>query len=157
MQGIIFQEVLGKRVLALEQLRNGLNLLGVADLLRLNSDLLKPLFVFDESSITHEQLVEKIKFDKVSKDEHGETHSWFLDFLRNCTKANLQNFMVFCTGSKFLPVNQTIKVKYSNSEGFVSSTCLYTLTTPASYESEEEFRNSFNTVLETGKMAFTSV
>ena len=52
LQAIMFHEIIGKRTSALNQLRDGLKVLGVLDVIESNPILCAPLFIYQHDSIT---------------------------------------------------------------------------------------------------------
>lgn len=158
MQSIIFHDVLGKRILALDQIKKGLTMLGVNELLENNIELFKPLFCFEKKMFTSDALLQKLKF--VNDDGNSEstnTHAYFLHFIKNASIQTLEKFCLYCTGSACLPFDNCIKITYNGNDGFVASTCLLTLQIPVTYSSKEHFAVALNSILTTEKAAFSTV
>ena len=130
---IIFHEVIAKRSAALDQLREGMRDLGVLDAISENPEIFLPLFVYSEENISFINVKGIIKFDASCS---ADTADHVIRCLTSMTKDSLENFVVFCTGSKFLP-NQPITIKSAEGEGIFASTCLYEVIIPTQIETFE--------------------
>ena len=64
MESVVYNDASGKRAGSLEQIRKGLKLMDVLDLLSGNHEILQLLFVYRESDITLDRFLENIEFDK---------------------------------------------------------------------------------------------
>eukprot|EP00794_Sanderia_malayensis_P004248 gene4248-4813_t len=155
MQSLIYHDVIGKRVAALEQMRKGLKMLGVLQVVQSNPQIFEPLFVFREKQITADTLQEKLSFPNLNTD-YQDAYNHFIRYLKNASSKELEMFVQFCTGSKMLPM-QRIKVLFGGNSGFFSSTCLLQITIPAGFKSYEEFSVAVHSVVCESKIALTSV
>lgn len=148
LQGIIFHEELEKRIPALNQIRKGLKLLGVGDMIENNVELFEELFCYKSENFTPESLLNKLAFNENQIQQQPSLHNFFLDFISNATKETLKKFCRYCTGSSCLPISKKIQISYEGCEGFVASTCSFTLDIPVAYKSREEFLVALESVIE---------
>ena len=148
LQAILFHDVVGKRLPSLLQLRKGLKLLGVLEVIEQNPDLLQPYFVYSEGLLCSKSLLEKLVFEESSKCLNQTTHEFFLRFIESASTATLEALLILCHGSKLLPITE-ITVSYSSTIGFAVSTCLLTLSIIA-FATYEEFVTGINIVLTWG-------
>eukprot|EP00794_Sanderia_malayensis_P002230 gene2230-2539_t len=155
-QGLVFHDVIGKRVAAFDQLRKGLKLLEVFEVMRENSSLFEPLFVYRDDQLTSALLIEKLRFQDVS-EESQVPYQYLRQYLQYATRTTLERFLVFCTGCKILPM-QPIRVVFSkHSDGIFASTCSLQLTLPSGFSSFGHFSTCFNSMIAECQKAFTSV
>ena len=127
-------DVLGKRKISYDQIRKGLKNLGVLDQLGKNPDLFSELFVTKEK-LTSEEVMKVLKFDNDVSEKNKE----FLNrFLQKCSESKLQEFLLFVTASKQLPLVSKIIVKEDNSNAIFGHTCVFTIVLP-SFSTYEDF------------------
>ena len=152
---MIYHEVIGKRLVALQQIRSGLKVFGFLDVLMKYPKILEPVFVYKEDYLTPSVLLSTFHYDE-SKEEYPSVHEFFVRFVNECTYADLEKLLIYCTGCKLLPLKH-IQVKYVKQDGLFSSTCLTHLKVPTGFESYENFKLCFNALLPNNGKAFTSV
>ena len=155
-QGIIFHDVLGKCIAGLDQIRKGLSVLGVRDVIEKNKELFKALFCYDQEQLCADALINRLEFDNEQIDTHKATHGFFTKFIKTADKKTLQSFCLYCTGCINLPFSASIKVKYEGDQGFYASTCLYVIRVPTTYSSYDQFHNAIKAVLCSGQSCFFS-
>ena len=78
MESVVYNDASGKRVGSLEQIRKGLKLMDVLDLLSANHEILQPLFVYSESDITLDGFLKKIESEKGNET----IRSFFIRYLQ---------------------------------------------------------------------------
>ena len=152
---LLFHEVIGKRTSALNQLRDGLKLLGVLDVIENNPKLCEPLFVYDESSLTPTTLKSILRFDNCP----DEVKQHVLQYVTTSSKKNLENFVKFVTGGSVLPTSISIKMSdHDKAEGIFASTCSKEIVLPTVLKDYSELSELLDSVLNPslGK-SFTSV
>ena len=155
MQAIVFHEVIGKRIPALEQIRKGLRLLGVLDVMSDYTDLLEPVFIYTGNQLTFTSIAEKLVYSD-SFDDHPRTRQFLERFLEEADQLLLEKFVIYCTGSKVLP-QRSITVTCDDGLAIVSSTCLFSLTLPRGLVEYGQFYAGLYSVLLRGSKAFTSI
>lgn len=158
MQQIIFNDVVAKRVAVLNQLRSGLKLMGLLDIITANPSLYESLFVYKKDYLTFETLMLHLDFDASAKVEFPETHELFVNYLREMNLEKMEVFLVFATGAKLLPTKK-IKVKYEEGlSGVGTSTCLLSIKIPVAIQDNDftEIINAALIALPNGK-SFTTV
>ena len=156
MQQMIFNDVIAKRVAVLNQLRNGLKLMGLLDMICRNRELFEPLFVYKKNSLSVEKLLTHIDFD-ITKDEFPVCHGFFLNFLKTLDIEKIEQFLIFATGCRLLPTNK-INVKFAKGlSGVGTSTCLLNITVPADIKTNEAFNEVMTAALTVSSKAFTTV
>ena len=145
MQSLVYHDAIGKRFVALEQIRKGMKLMGVLDVVSHNIDLFEPMFVYNEQQITPSLLLEKIVFPE--ETEESQTAQQYLTQYIEEAERNIQDeILVFCTGCKMLPF-QKISVYFKLGDGAAVSTCAYRLTLPLVYLNYGDFRVKIDCIL----------
>jgi len=157
MQGIIFNNVLGKRIPALDQIRKGLNLYGVRELLENNPSIFRSLFCYDATNLNAESILHRVEFVSDAVEKNKKTHTYFMNFIKCASQSILERFCIFCTGSKSLPLSAKLTVNIEGDKGFYASTCSFTIDIPIGYSCQRDFSESFNAVLNEEKSAFSVV
>ena len=150
-QSIIYHDVIGKRVPSLQQLRNGLKMLGVLELIINNPDIFEPLFVYREGHLNATSLKEKLEFDERNKMDNEDTHKFLMRYLEEATVDSLEDFLILCHGSKLLPITE-ITVSYGSTPGFAISTCLQQLSIPV-FKKYEDFVAGMNIMVASGSFS----
>ena len=153
-QNLIVYDVLGKRKISYDQIRKGLKNLGVLNQLERNPDLFSELFVTKEK-LTSEEVMKVLKFDNDVSEKNKE----FLNrFLQKCSESKLQEFLLFVTASKQLPLVSKITVKEDNSNALFGHTCVFTIVL-ASFSTYEDFEVALLSLLNssTSKKSFNCV
>jgi len=153
---IVF-DVLVKRKVALDQLRNGLSTLGVLEAIQKYPNVMVKYFVEDMGSLTAEKMLGRIEF--VNGNENNK--KTFENVLKSFNLQFLKKFLVFVTGGESLssiPGTQNIQVKLVNASSIFSSTCTFELMVPFSIFLDEDllktsleavftpYQSSFNTM-----------
>ena len=101
MQAIIFHEVIGKRIPALHQIRTGLKLFNVLQMIIDHEELFEPLFVYNEENIlSFSQIKAMLQFNFPDNQKIKE---FLLRYLEEASVEKMESFLKFCTGSTALP------------------------------------------------------
>ena len=120
LQQLILNEVILKRQHAIKALCRGLDHLNTTNLLQENSDLMKPVFLYDANRpLTPEILVRIVSTPKPVDERLRKVYDWFFQCLTdsNSRKATLEEILSFMTGlTKISPMGlkDTIKVQFLN-------------------------------------------
>ena len=95
-QGLIIDEVIGKRQAQIGSLRRGLGKFGILSLCQKEPEMCKPLFVQVEKELTYKDF-ENMMIKPVT-EEHEEVFRWFLTYLkaRENEKSGLRMQSVKC-------------------------------------------------------------
>lgn len=128
---------MAKRVGLLDQMRNGLKLYGLLDAMMEAPDLFEHFFVANATFINGEIVFTKLEFE--NDVEYSQSHEYFTEFVKSIENKMANDFFIFCTGCKFLP-RKMIQVKYGNFNGITTSTCLFQLSLPNSFQSKQHFQ-----------------
>ena len=138
MQNLIIHDVLVKRMMSLDHLRDGLKTNDVLDVMQRFPLICKPLLVFSIAldKLTTEKFLEKVSWDKVNEVERNV----FSKVVETLTEEELSNLLMFVTGSRDLSVLRSDKIglKTRNGiSGIFASTCTFELMLPkTSFNSE---------------------
>lgn len=148
MQSIVFNDCIGKRISSLEQMRKGLRLFGVLDIVANNEELFESLFVYKDSQLTMDLLMQQVTFEIEGEEDEKikNVKEKFTKYLEKADRKKLEEFLLYCTGSKLLPL-QKIRVKFAEGDGIVGSTCLMELTLPLALD--DNFAVAFDCLLNT--------
>ena len=117
-QSVVMYEVISKHKMALDQLRKGLNTLGVLDEMSKHPHLFESVFTFKPVELTPAIVKEYLKYPDELSDQAQETKMMMNRFVDQSSSARLMQLMQYCTGSKMMP-------SYIS-----SSTCTFTLLIP---------------------------
>ena len=102
-QNLIIHDVIGWRKIALDQLANGLEVLGFRDEMKQHIDHFEELFLGKEK-LTATNVLNTLSFqDKLNADEK-KTKQLLLWYLENSSNEQLKNFLVLSTGAPVIPV-----------------------------------------------------
>ena len=131
-QSVVMYEVISKRKMALDQLRKGLNTLGVLDETSKHPHLFESVFTFKPVELTPAIVKECLKYPDESSDQAQETKMMMNRFFDQSSSARLMQLMQYCTGSKMMPSvqNFAINVHFHSEDYISSSTCTFTLLIP---------------------------
>eukprot|EP00112_Aurelia_sp_Birch-Aquarium-sp1_P013576 Seg2884.1 transcript_id=Seg2884.1/GoldUCD/mRNA.D3Y31 product="G2/M phase-specific E3 ubiquitin-protein ligase" protein_id=Seg2884.1/GoldUCD/D3Y31 len=155
MQYIMLHDVIGKRVAALEQIRKGLQMLGSLDVMMKNPAIFESFFVYKETDLSADLLLEKLRFD-VFQDEVPKVKGFLLRYIEEACQIDLERLLVFVTGCKSLP-SKKIDVKVCDETGFFASTCMLQLKIPSGFENFSDFKDGLNVMIRNTGKAFTSI
>ena len=98
LQQLILNEVILKRQHAIKALCRGLDCLNITKLLQENSDLMKPVFLYDANRpLTPEILVRLVSTPKPAEERLGKVYDCFFQYLTDlsCRKATLEEILSF--------------------------------------------------------------
>lgn len=149
-QGMIIHDVISRPKIVLDQLGEGLAVLGFRAKMREYPEMFEELFVpSDKSRLTSTQLVDMLEFPAEICENDRIVANYLKQFLHNAEVEMLENFVFFATGSTSLPTFglAKIKIKFDNTPSIFASTCLLSLTLPNHFESEEAFSSSLKAVI----------
>ena len=125
-QSVVMYKVTSKRKMALDQLRKGLNTLGVLNEMSKHPHLFESVFTF--TPVTPAIVKECLKYPDELSDQAQETKMMMNRFVDQSSSARLMQLMQYCTGSKMMPSvqNFAINVHFHSDDYISSSTCTFT-------------------------------
>ena len=156
-QSMMIFDILAKRKASLDQIRAGLEILGVLGAISNNPDSMSRYFLFQEVDVKPENLLEKISYEDGTPEEKK---NMFEDVVKSFDGKMIEKFVVFVSGvnNMFkLFRDDKIKVKFSNTSSIFASTCDFLLVVPSSIDDsvllkaalasviDSKWRQSFNT------------
>ncbi len=158
-QGIIMYEVIAKRKVALDQLRDGLKILGILDEMQRFPQLFECAFIYKNVELTSEIVNDCLRYADALSEQEQNVKSMVTRFIEESSSIRLTEFLQYCTGSKSIPlvIGFQIKVKFHGEGYFHSSTCTFTLTLPHDVTSYGLLEAALNAVISTSGKLFTSV
>ena len=156
-QGILMYEITAKRKVALDQLRNGLKILGVLDEMQRYPQLFERAFTHNKPDLTSESVNDYLKFP-ADLTEQENVKCMMKRFIDESESDRLTQFMQYCTGSKSIPLvhNFQIQIKFESEGYFHSSTCTFTLTIPNNIVSYGLLETALNSVIANSGKIFTT-
>lgn len=158
-QSIIIHDAIGRPKIVLDQLREGLAILGFGAEMQKSPDIFQPLFVLhDHDPFKGSDVIRILKFPTMN-DEETTIKSYLLEFLTKAGNSDLKNFLIFATGAPVLPEFGLghIGIKFDSIESIFASTCLKEITFPKSFPDEETFFSSIIAVINTEARSFNCV
>ena len=159
-QGMIIHDVISRPKIVLDQLGEGLAVLGFRAKMRDYPEMFEELFVpSNESRLSATQLVDVLQFPTEMSEDDRTVENYLKQFLHKAEIEMLENFVFFVTGSTSLPTFGLgkIKVKFDNTPSIFASTCLLSLTLPNHFESEESFSLLLEAVIASARKSFNCV
>lgn len=127
-------DVLIRRKSSLDQLREGLQTLGVLDAIKSHPDEMRKFFVC-EKELSSDDVVATLEFVNGSNEEQLLTKRTIEEF----SVQELKQLLTFATGSPtlFALRNRKIKVKFVDGTAFATSTCFFLLAIPRNSVTDE--------------------
>ena len=159
-QGIIIHDVISRPKIVLDQLREGLSVLGFCDKMKEYPEMFEELFVpCSESHLSATQLIDMLQFPSDMSEDDKTVEMYLKQFLLNADIKTIENFIFFVTGSTSLRSFgiSKIKVKFDDTSSIFASTCLLSLTLPNHFENEESFTFLLKAVIGSAKKSFNCV
>lgn len=158
-QSEVMYKVISKCKMALDQLRKGLNTLGVLDEMSKHPHLFESVFTFKPVELTPAIVKECLKYPDELSDQAQETKMMMNRFVDQSSSARLMQLMLYCTGSKMMPFvqNFAINVHFHSEDHILSSTCTFTLLIPDHFHSYSLLELSLNSAFSSSGKSFTSV
>eukprot|EP00731_Ephydatia_muelleri_P014848 Em0008g568a len=135
-----------KCIAMMDQFRQGLNLLGVLDMVQMHPHIMKKFFVHHNRVLSCDALIDmfgqQITF---LSEEEEKSFCFFVQFLQECEAGTLvctlKDVLIFFTGSDSIPPFG--KVDFEASKLPQSSTCDYLLKIPTEHSDYESFKEFF--------------
>lgn len=139
----------------IDQLKKGLESLGVLELMKNNSDLLAPFFTsIGSKKLTADKVqnfLNKVVFSDdgtTSRSLEETTYTFFIHLLNDCEDADhphltLEDIVIFFTGSDKIPLGSNPPPSIMFHDGNIypkASTCAMTLILPTKYKTYSEFK-----------------
>ena len=152
-------DVIGKRKLSLDQLRKGLNTLGLLLELEKNPSLFESLFSQKQEEITFTSVKDHLVFPEQQDEVVHRMLTMLEKFLKEAPVERLESFMKFCTGSKCILAlqNKKIEVEFHDENYIYSSTCSLKLQLPKCFGTYDDFKVALLAVINDCGRAFTTV
>ena len=157
-QGILMYEIIAKRKVALDQLCNGLKILGILDEMQRYPQLFECAFTRNKSDLTSERVNDYLKFPADLTEQEENVKCMMKRFIDESESDRLTQFVQYCTGSKSIPLvhNFQIQIKFESEGYFHSSTCTFTLTIPNNIVSYGLLETALNSVIANSGKIFTT-
>ena len=153
-QGIIIHDVISRPKIVLNQLREGLAVLGFRAKMTENPDMFEKLFVpSSDTMLSATQLVDALQFPTEMSEDDKTVANYLKQYVHMADIHMLENFVLFVTGLPNFGLSK-IKVKFDNVSSIFASTCLLSLTLPNDFESEESFSATLSAVIGSVRKSF---
>ena len=149
LQCLVHNEVIHKRLGAIQAFCQGLEHLNVVTLLRQNVDVMKPVFLCQKESLTPEAFLSLISTPKPNNETKGLVYDWFVEYIRSTSKeATLEQVLQFCTGLKRIPpmgLKDRITIKFlCNCPLPMAEACFAIIQLPTIHTDKETFFNKLD-------------
>ena len=99
MQSLIYQCVIGKKVVALQRIQKEMDILGILNLLAKNADLFELLFAFKADILSYRVIAEKRSFSDLS-DEHHRIQDYLMQYLQEADTKRLECSFISAVGTQ---------------------------------------------------------
>ena len=158
-QGIIIHDVISRPKIVLNQLGEGLAVLGFRAKMTEYPEMFEKLFVpSSDSRLSASQLIDALQFPSEMDDDRNVAN-YLKQYLHKADIQMLENSVFFVTDSSGLPNFglSRISVEFDNVPSIFASTCLLSVTLPNHFEREESFSLLLNAVIGSAKKSFNCV
>ena len=138
-------DVLIRRKNSLDQLREGLQTLGVLDAIKTHPDEMRKFFV-SEKELSSEDIVASLEFVNGNNEQQDLVKQTIAEF----NVLELKQLLTFATGSPtlFALKNRKIKVKFVDGTAFATSTCFFLLAIPRNSVTDELLKTCIRAIID---------
>lgn len=158
-QSVIIHDAIGRPKILLDQIREGLGILGFGAAMKKFPNIFQELFVHGDVRLNGIDIVNLLHYPASMSAEETATQTYLKEFLVVADEGTLENFLIFTTGAPCLPNFGTgiIGVKFDNISAIFASTCLQNVTFPNSFPDETTFSSSLSSVINTDSKSFNCI
>ena len=144
--------------MALDQLHNGLKILGVLDEMQRYPQLFECAFTYKKLDLTSEKVYDHLQFPADLTEQEENVKCMMKRFIDESGSDRLKQLMQYCTGSKSIPLVHSfqIQIEFHSDGWFYSSTCTFTLTRPNNIVSYGLLETALNSVISISGKIFTT-
>ncbi|KAK2564475.1 G2/M phase-specific E3 ubiquitin-protein ligase [Acropora cervicornis] len=147
-ESLMLHTILSKRKVLLDQLRKGLETLGVLEEAAKRPLMFESFFVSSDENLTSDKVKGSLTFPGDMDDDQVQTMAYFLQFVDECTKEDLKDLIRFITGSTPLPSSRKIEVQFDVTDGCIfASTCLMQIHLPSKFDTYDTLKMALTTVV----------
>ena len=151
LQCLIHNEVIRKRLEAVQAFCQGLEHLKVVTLLKRNPDLMKSVFLYQcHQSLNPDGFLNLISSQKPKDEKKVIVYDWFVEYIKNSQsrEATLEQMLQFCTGLKRIPpmgLKDRITIKFlCDSPLPMAEACFSIIRLPTVHSDKEAFFNKLD-------------
>lgn len=166
-QCLLENEILLSRKYEVDQLNEGLNFLGLLDIMKSNAGLCFSLFCCsDDTVLTAERFINLIdsKVEVPTDFSKKQSYDWFIQYIQGASAEQLQCLLKFATSFKTIPpygMEHKITIKYLSDDDEKASlpkslACLAILSLPTVHSSQKKFNESIDVALKFESEGFRS-
>ena len=149
---MIIHDVIGKRKISLDQIRKGLQILGLLDDLQKYPSFYEVLFT--AQNVTPMAIIASFTYEP--KDiEQSIVVSYLKEFLVGCDQEILEKFLIFITATKSLP--SSIRIRMEASNAITARACFNILVLLISFDGKEHFNTAMLASIGCSGRSFTSI
>jgi HECT-domain (ubiquitin-transferase). len=148
---MMIHDIIVKRKASLDQLRVGLEILGVLKAIKSSPMSMARYFIQNSKEVKTSDLISKLEFHEGTSDLNKNT---FLHVVSNFNQESIKKFLVFVTGTAnifSLYPSQKIKVKFNESAEIFASTCEFLLILPSNINNSAILKDALNAVIDGSK------
>lgn len=158
-QSVAMYEVLSKRKVALDQLRNGLKTLDVLKWMSNHPSTFESLFTFNSVELTPTTVNNCLRFEGDLDEKESKVKEMVTQFINTSSDERLKLFLQFCTGGKSIPTVSyfRIMITFRDTMFISSSTCIFSLQLPNCFRSYGIFETAMLSAISSSGKSFTNV
>lgn len=159
-QVILIHDVISRPKIVLDQITEGLSVLGFHDKMKEFPEMFEQLFIPIEHKLSPCSVLDVLEFPGDMSEGEATIESYLKQFLSTAKPQMLEKFLLFATGSTCLPNFGfgKIQVKFDITPSIFASTCLLSVTFPNYFPDMESFNAALKAVIDsTTTKAFNCV
>lgn len=124
-------DIFVRRKESLDQIRRGLKILGILDIITNNSESMTRYFVPSKQQLVPKDVIDRLLFEE---DTSSDERSLITGAIESFDHAMLQKLLFYVSGTKLmlqLYPSKKINIKFKSTDAIVGGTCDFGLTLPS--------------------------
>jgi len=164
LQHLLENEIVYSRKMEIDQLSEGLQVLGLLQLIQKHPHLCFELFCYNPNlKLTSEKFLSQVYLKEPADFSEKQSYNWFLKFVNSADAKVLASLLQFITGHRSIPprgLPHQICIKYLPDDDSASLpksvACLAIINLPTVHSSEKKFMESLTIALQCESQGFGS-
>lgn len=164
LQHLLENEIVYSRKMEIDQLSEGLQVLGLLQLIQKHPHMCFELFCYNHNlKLTSEKFLTQVYLKEPADFSEKQSYNWFLKFVNSADAKVLASLLQFITGHRSIPprgLPHQICIKYLPDDDSASLpksvACLAIINLPTVHSSEKKFMESLTIALQCESQGFGS-